>query len=378
MFRWYPSLMTRLQLPSAPTARLGATSWVAVLAIASIAACDAAAAAEDASVIASAESVRDFMIQNVCLDRTGKIVIGLSPIEGDPRCVAQRDVRPGEYLPYHKHDHPSPEDHAAAPRGYQRHDSFPVATAQFGAVVEHSFDFGAGDGRRFGVFDSGSDGGDIAILSPDAAAIGATEDGGGGFQLFVGAPCDGNVTAAALTHSWIIALLDPASAAPLQGETTAQLNDLKQGRQETCPSHLNAAHTRWYVRPVHYRTAAGQGRPVTLATLISEHYGGRLPETADHVERFYFTRELGGTRWERWQNTAGNRIADAESIRNAAGLAASGRCSPAETPAGGAPLLMVDCREWTLIDRPDDAEGDRPGFFIDALRSRPGPSFFAP
>jgi hypothetical protein len=31
---------------------------------------------------------------------------------------------------------------------------------------------------------------------------------------------------------------------------------------------------------------------------------------------------------------------------------------------------MIDCREWTLIVPPDDPAGDRPGFFLDAVRSR--------
>src|SRR5579875_2769937 len=72
--------------------------------------------------------------------------------------------------------------------GCQRHDSFPVLTADFGEVVEDSFDFGEGLGRRFGVFDAGrGDGGDIVLFSPGAVSIAATEDGGAGFQLFVGA-----------------------------------------------------------------------------------------------------------------------------------------------------------------------------------------------
>src|SRR5206468_310690 len=138
-----------------------------------------------------------------------------------------------------------------------RHDSFPVATAQFGIVVEHSFDFGGG-GRRFGVFDAGrGDGGDITVLTPQAVSFAATEDGGGGFQLFVGPGCREEIGAAALSGSWIIALLDPSK--PLQGETVARLNDLKEGRQEKCPARLNAAFTQWYVRPVTYRAAAGQG-----------------------------------------------------------------------------------------------------------------------
>ena len=101
---------------------------------------------------------------------------------------------------------------------------------------------------------------------------------------------------------------------------------------------------------------------------------------ANHVERFYFTRELGGTRWERWENGNGTREVSAARVAElAAQLASTGRCSPAETPPGGAPLLMVDCREWTRIEPPADPAGDRPGFFLDAIRARPGaPAFFAP
>jgi len=338
-----------------------------------------AGAAATEPVLATPETIRDFMIQNVCLDAAGAVVVGHGPTDNDRACAAERDLRPGERLPYHKHDHPSPDQRAGAPSGYQRHDSFPVETAGFGIVVEHSFDFGAGDGRRFGIFDTGTDGGDVAIVSPGIVSMGATEDGGAGFQLFVG-ECTGPVGPAALTHSWIVVEYDPGRLAPLAGETIARLNDLKTGHQDTCPSRFNAAFTSWRVVSFRYRAAPGQGMPITLTTLISEHYGGASPATADHVERFYFTRELGGTRWERWQNADGNaRVSGAKIAEIAAGFATSGRCSAPGTPAGGAAMLLVDCREWTRIEPPADRSGDRPGFFIDAVRARPNaPAFFAP
>jgi hypothetical protein len=319
---------------------------------------------------ASTETLRDFMIQNVCLDGAGRAVGPISPVDGDRRCVGQRDLRPGENLPYHKHDHPVSTVAAIAPHGYQRHDSFPVETAQFGVVIEHSFDFGDGAGRRFGFFDAGrGDGGDITLLTAQAASFAATEDGGGGFQLFVGPDCREEVGAAAIAGSWIIALLDPGG--PLRGETVARLRDLKEGRQSKCPTRLNAAFTRWHVQPMTYRSAEGQGTPFTTSTLISEHYGGEHPESADHVERFYFTRELGSTRWERWQNLSHNRDFTADQLgKAAADLNQSRRCSAAETPSGGVALVMIDCREWTRIEPSDSPEGDRPGFFVDALRSR--------
>ena len=337
-----------------------------------------AGAPPSGEIVATPALIRDFLIQNVCLDGRGAVLPGVGPVDGNPACLGQRDLRPGERLPYHKHDHPSPGQRAGAPLGYQRHDSFPVETVGLGAVVEHSFDFGAGEGRRFGVFDRGTDGGDITVVSPGRVSIAATEDGGLGFQLFVG-ECEGPVTPAALTHSWIVAEFDPDHAAPLEGETVARLGDLTTGHQETCPARFGAAFTSWRVTPFHYRAAPGQGSPLTLTTLISDHYGGARRDTADHVERFYFTRELGSIRWERWQNAAGNRRFSAAQIAELAkAIADSGRCSAAETPGGGAPMVMVDCREWTRIMPPADPAGDRPGFFLDALRARPEtPAFFA-
>jgi hypothetical protein len=341
---------------------------------AAVSAADSSLATAD--IVATPATIRDFLIQNVCLDARTAVLAG-SPADGNPACVKQRDLRPGERLPYHKHDHPNQGDGALL--GYQRHDSFPVETAGFGEVVEHSFDFGAGDGRRFGLFDQGSDGGDIAVLSPGRVAFAATEDGGAGFQLFVG-ECAGPVTPDALTHSWIVIEFPADRPAPLQGETIARLNDLTVGHQETCPARFNAAYTSWHVAPFRYRAAPGQGTPIALTTLISDHYGGERRDSADHVERFYFTRELGGTRWERWQNAAGNRQFSAARVAEAARtFAATGRCSDAPVPEGGAAMVLVDCREWTRIVPSSDPAGDRPGFFIETLRSRLGaPAFFAP
>src|SRR5260370_15118602 len=130
-----------------------AVARLAALAAALWAAGAVALTAQEGVVVANEATLRDFMIQNVCLDAAGSVVAGIAPIDGDRRCVGQRDLRPGERLPYHKHDHSPPEDRIVAPNGYQRHDSFPVDTAPLATVVEHSFDFGAQQRRRFGVYD---------------------------------------------------------------------------------------------------------------------------------------------------------------------------------------------------------------------------------
>jgi hypothetical protein len=334
-------------------------------------------AAEPGEITGTSATLRDFMIQNVCLAASGAVLLGVSPIDRSPACIGQRDLRPGERLPYHKDDQPSPADHTTAFFGYQRHDSFPVKTAGLGAVVEDSFDFGAGERRRFGVFDADSDGGDIVVLASDAVSIAATRDAAG-FKLWVG-ECRGAVSVAALAHSWLIAELDPRHPAELAGTAVARLNGVKAVAGAACPARLNPAFTRWRVAPFRYRAAPEQGQPVALTTLISEHYGGANPATADHVERFYFTRELGGTRWERWQNAAGDaQFSAARIARQAAWFASTGRCSTAAPPQSGAVMLLIDCREWTNIVPPTDPAGDPPGFFIAAMRAQPElPTFFA-
>ena len=354
-------------------------SYAVAIIVALTATCGTAeltAADLDAGVVADS-GVRDFLIQDVCLDLAGKVIPGRSPIDDPGGCRRRRDLLPGERLPYHKHDHPSPDQRLAAPTGYQRHDSFPVETAGLGVVAEQSFDFGAGDGRRFGVFDDGADGGDVIVIGPDAIAIAATEDSGG-FGLWVG-ECRGEIDAAALAQSWLVAQFDPQRPASLEGQIVARLNGVPGLQPASCPARFNAAFTAWRIASFAYRAGPGQGRPVTLSTLISDHYGGSDPATADHVERFYFTRELGGTRWERWQNVNGNASLDAADIaQTAAAFAASGRCSASEMPPGGAAFAMIDCREWTGVVPPADPAGDLPGFFIAAIRARPGtPAFFA-
>ena len=125
--------------------------------------------------------------------------------------------------------------------------------------------------------------------------------------------------------------------------------------------------------PVRYRTAPGQGSPVTLTTLVSDHYGGARRDTADHVERFYFTRELGGTRWERWQNAKGNRQYDAAAVAGGRGAFRRDRPLRPRADAGGRRRLRADRLPRMDPDRRNhDPAGDPPGFFLKAVRERPG------
>jgi len=211
---------------------------------------------------------------------------------------------------------------------------------------------------------------------PGRVSFAATEDGGAGFQLFVGemrgpghAGCpDPFVDRAGISRR---------SSPPLfKAKPFARLNDLNRrasgnlpGSLQTPPSPAGISHR--------FATARrpARARRLRLPTLISDHYGGERRDNADHVERFYFARELGGGALgalaeilAATASSAAPRWAEA-----ANSFAATGRCSKAPAPEG-ATMVLVDCREWTRIVpalRPPPATVPR-FFHREIARSRPG------
>ena len=292
----------------------------------------------------------DFLVQEVCVDRNGRVIIGASPLDAAARCPQRRKIGLNERLPYQRRDWPGRDDERARRDGYQQTASLPIETV-LGLAVAQTWDFGD-DVRAYGRHDPG-DGGQIAFFSERSVAFGVTEDGGAGLQFFIGPGCG-------LLDGWII--VDSGFATATAGEAMARITR----RRDRCPGRLGYAYTRWDVQPVSYRTRArGEVGSARLDTLVSEHFGGRDALGAEHLERFYFTRELGSTRWERWENLAAQD--GREPTRRAQALAQSGRCDAAlGSPGPG--WVMVDCREWTLIVAPADPAGDPPGFWTERLR----------
>ena len=300
----------------------------------------------------------DFLVTNVCVSGNGQVLPGFSPLDGPAACPGQRKIQPGERLPYHKRDWTPDDQRGAGPNGYQQSDSFPIRTA-LGTAVVQTYDFGdRGSGRAYGRFDSG-DGGQVAFFSAGSAAFGITEDGGAGLQLFIGPACT-------VLDSWVI--VDASFGQRPSGETLARITR----DPARCRDRLGYAYTRWHVQPVRYN-AKSRGRLLSaeLTTLVSDHFGGRSAAGADHLERFYFTRELGHTRWERWQNFA---VHDRpEDRRQAADFARTNRCEPQlGPPQEGGPWLLLDCRQWTILVPPTEPAGDLPDFWIGRLREDQG------
>lgn len=270
--------------------------------------------------IAPAATAADYLIQDVCA-RPGGAPLAVDPFDGCPAGSSRRDLRMGEALPYHRHDQPD----GANPQGFQRHDSFPVPGPAGAPRLVHPFDF-----PPFGE-QNGPDGYDVAEADGAWAAIVGTRDPTGLAQTFFGPGC-------ALADSWILA---PTANPAASGSTVAMLRGAGWERAGqpfpgACPGGRDAAYTAWRALPAFPFGGQGGARTRRIDAILSEHYGGADPATADHIEKFYLTRLYGLTRWERWQN---------------------GRLHPGTTPkaagCGGATsdgdFLRVDCRDWTHV-----------------------------
>ena len=280
------------------------------------------------------------MAQAACLDAQGVPSPGRLPFE--PGCGRGRPLAAGDPLPYRKHDWPGAPHAAALPRGYQASDSL-LGTLLGRPAVLQTFDFGH-DARAFGRFDS-ADGGQAVLLRDGAAASPMTQDGGGGVQWFQSPDCRAGAGPA---PGWLFAALPLGEA---WQERVVRIN--KARGPDECPVAFAPSLTRWRTARVDlpWREAAtGAVAAATAEVLVSEHFGGAGVDTADHLERFWFARGLGLTRWERWENPALSRLPGRE--RMARVIAESGRCpriALGEPPAAG--WQLVDCRTWTNMVR---------------------------
>jgi hypothetical protein len=271
-----------------------------------------------------------------------------------------RNLQLHERLPYHKHDWPSARGGAPLnPLGMQRSDSFPAVLGG-SVVVAQTFDFGGGE-RTFGVFDSG-DGGQIVKTTPQDAAIILTQDHPDQIKFFFGPDCGQPHAMSSIEHSWVLF----SAGGPQDGALVAHLRQtLNNG---ACPAALDRSLTRWRITQVRYRGALDQTLTRPLQTLVTDHFSQPTAEASGSMERMYFTRELGWTRWERWQNLspAGPR-ADAYA-RRAQLIQQSGRCNLRFAKPDSGDWAMVDCREWTNIQPSDAPLGDPPTFWVSRLQ----------
>ncbi|WP_053572642.1 hypothetical protein [Caballeronia cordobensis] len=330
--------------------KLSLKSWVMFVA-ASACAVTGHAADADRTFAAAAS---DYLVQDVCLDAAGKVLKDVSPISGGERCARHRDLQTGEPLSYLRADWPNDASRATQPSGLQRSNSFPV---RFGdrTMIASDFDFGTPP-RKFGQFGPG-DGGQLVALTQERASVVLTEDGKG-LKYFYGPSCAPSPELRSLDDSWL--LFDQSVFEKGSGSAVAHLRQSLDGA--SCPAHLDAAYTRWAIKAIPFRRDLDHNLTEALRTIVTDHFSGPKDD-AGSVERMYFTRELGWTRWERWQNVS--RANDKTPVYRdrAQRVAQSGRCDVRDgPPSGHGEWIMVDCREWTNV-QPAAADAGAPEDF---------------
>jgi hypothetical protein len=303
----------------------------------------------------------DYLVQDVCVDAKNKLIVDATPMDDTAKCPAHRNIAIGENLPYHKDDFPKNAELARRPWGYTRNDTFPITTKLFGTAVIQSRGFLSANGIP-GTKQHPTGGGGIFLFSPESVASGLTEDPTG-IQFFFGPQCNSSDPSKRLLDAWVV--VDKTFGQKLAGSTVAHLTRYS----ERCPARLSPAYTSWYVKSVRFRISVNNRESKRqLEALISNHFSAASLESSTSLERFYYTKELGLVRWERWQNALRDKRPTDTARANA--LAQTGQCDPIESGPGAA-WLMVACRQWTNLISAQSPLGDPPTFWINHIRVLP-------
>jgi hypothetical protein len=285
--------------------------------------------------------IRDFLIQNVCVDALDR------PVAGDPYgCPRHRDLRIGEKVPYLRVDREAPVNPDVGFH-YQAIMAFPVrspnaADANTRVVVSKEF---GGDDPHTAFNDNdqcinGScqtiwrDGYDVIEMNGTYVAITGTSDPGINHQTFWRKGCvAGSKNPTGNEDAWILFPADLTRGA--QGNLTHYLNITTN---DTCPSVFNAAHVAWdyLAQPLTYSSGK------TMDTITSHHFNGPSSSNAVSFEKFYFTKQYGFTRWEAWQRD------DQCGLLGCRPKAHGCHGSTSEN-VGGRVFIRTDCRDTTEV-----------------------------
>lgn len=313
-----------------------------------------AVGSEGQALIVPGTEVFDFLIQDVC-------VVGGSVTALDPRTCpgTTRNLLVDEALPYRR-----VTDHVPNTPGGQVEisDSFPIRGPDYTPRVVHTFNASTmswpGNERSFLDFDSPplaqlgqqpppigsnpfaphSDGYEVSEVQGTWAALVGTRDAHGVAPFY--APGCGH------DDSWI-QFPTSVPAVGTGGYVEARIGSKRvpfEPRTQLnfgCPAVPQAGAGTFYLRG-HWTFNHGE----VLETVISSHYDHPTPEASVAMERFFYTRPYGRTRWESWQKpTSGNPSPAADTS-----------CTGPTSDLG---FVRVACREFTKVV-PDPVGGFEP------------------
>jgi hypothetical protein len=245
----------------------------------------------------SANELRDYLIQKVCVDANGKL-LAADPFL-PPAGAIVRNLDMGEPLPYYRHDQPMP----GLPNGYQRHDSYPSLDNNGNEIIINPFHYGENPGNGYDVY---------RIFDGWVSAV-ETQDGGGFISTFFGKR-NGTVIPG---NGWLFfssAVLQNrfdtiTVTAPIMVRYWEQNGENWPG--ET-PSWLDESSETSFMRIASCPFGGLNGNPVKQIEAIkvvhgyisAPPYGSQSSHDYflqnGHLEVFYFTKVYGITRWEAW------------------------------------------------------------------------------
>lgn len=289
--------------------------------------------------ISSGDEALDYVITDVCVDDKNQV------IKGDPAtCPKHRNLRIGERLPYILNDY----DRVAL-RNWTSFASVPMVGTDGKLKIMVSKHFqgmhtGWGAGFKFSyAYDKNVTGYDLIDPSESAISVTRTSDGGcfdqvfysnkpkriGGWIFF-----DRNLQDGSDNHNIRLERLEPtlpAGCPRTSGNTSGNTRDI-----------WNAPAFRTY--------ESGK----VLKSIITYHYAHKdLSKKSNALERFFFTKEYGFTKWESWWPLA--KCQSEQSDKSLCDLNSPthflrGRCGPSDGTAvwGNQQWIRMDCRDVTF------------------------------
>jgi hypothetical protein len=249
----------------------------------------------------------------------------------------RRDIRPNEIAPYHLHNYPASNAPCAARLGTIRKDNFPVVKGSVTRIVSF-YNHGVeerclgqgGSAWPFGMLNNPDDGGSVQWYDHEYGFIMGSWSPVD-LSSFVGPLCAAHPhSSLRYARGWVIG---PRALPYRRGQFGYALfaGKLETGRPDlskvSCPGRLHRALTTWVRDDFTYKGG------LALDSVISDHYSrgdphGDSPGPAKQVERTYWTKEFGLTRWEKWARDDWVNPRTQKSARAAAeALHRSGRCS---------------------------------------------------
>lgn len=280
-------------------------------------------------------AILDFMTMDVCVDGSGAIMPGMIP--GDARCTRRRDIRAGEAPPYTLHNFGYPGSRCGE-AGTIDKTNMPVTRGGVTRIVSSTI--------RRPECTTRSPREELADnpTSQDGASIQWADDRYGfimgsyspvSLSAFQSSLCRANPSSSRrFFRSWVIA----PSQVPSKGESGVGVFDgaMAKGaanvKMGSCPTRFRQALTSWTAQPFTFKSDR------TMLAIISSHFAqtapdGLSPGNAMQMERTYWTREFGISRWEKWTREDFARK-DGKSVADLGNqLASRGRCSAPRLPS---------------------------------------------